>query len=382
MTPRRISILVSTLDCGGAERVAALLANGLSSRGHDVALVTLAGPREPFFPIADGVKLTALGLEGPSLGLVEALGRNVRRLEAIGRYAEAAAPDVLISFMTETNVLCLLAARLLRRLPCRVIVSERTNPAVHNLAPIWRLGRRLTFPLADALVACGRGVRGCFEGWLATERLWAITNPAPAGGRPPDEAALALAARMAGERWILGMGLLAPVKGFDMLLEAFARVPQRGRAGWKVGLIGEGPLRGELARQIAALGLDGVAFLLGRYADPMPLLERAELFVLSSRYEGFPNALTEAMACGAAAVAFDCPSGPGEIIRDGIDGILVPPGDVGALSAALARLMQDERLRGRLAARAPEVRERFSERRFLDEWQELIDALRLPSEAT
>jgi len=375
-------VLISTLDCGGAERVAALLANGLSARGHDVALVTLAGPREPFFPVAHGVRPTALGVSGRSRGLRQALAANSRRLEAIVRHVERTAPDVLISFMTETNVLCLLATRLLWRLPCRVVISERINPAVHHPAPIWRLGRRLTYPLADALVACSRGVRGWFEGWLARDKLWAIPNPVTVGERSEDRAASEVAAGMASEHWILGMGSLAPRKGFDMLLEAFAGVPQRVRAGWKVGLIGEGPLRGELARQIAALGLDGVALLLGRYGDPMPLLERADIFVLSSRYEGFPNALTEAMACGAAAVAFDCPSGPAEIIRDGVDGILVPPGDVGALSATLAGLMLDVRLRGRVGARAPEVRERFSESRFLDEWEKLIDALRLPSEAT
>jgi len=102
-----------------------------------------------------------------------------------------------------------------------------------------------------------------------------------------------------------------------------------------------------------------------------PVLRQCHLFALTSRYEGFPNALCEAMACGIPAVSFDCPTGPREIVRDGVDGLLVPDGDAGALRAALDRLMGDDSLRERLGARATEVVTRFAAAGILGSWEAL-----------
>ena len=150
------------------------------------------------------------------------------------------------------------------------------------------------------------------------------------------------------------MGRLAPQKGFDLLIDAFSRVAGR-HPQWSLQILGEGPDRPALERLIDVKGLAGRVVLAGWEPDPSAVLQQGDLFVLSSRFEGFPNALLEAMACGLPSVSFNCQSGPAEIIRDQIDGILVPPEDVPGLADAIDRALTDEALRRRLAARRCEL---------------------------
>lgn len=126
-----------------------------------------------------------------------------------------------------------------------------------------------------------------------------------------------------------------------------------------------------------SLGIGGRVGFAGRVANSAERLGQADLFVLSSRYEGFPNALLEAMAVGLPAISFDCPSGPAAIIRQGLDGILVPEGDRDALAAALSDLMSDEGKRARLGQNARSVLERFGMDRILAQWEVLFDAARM-----
>ena len=170
------------------------------------------------------------------------------------------------------------------------------------------------------------------------------------------------------------MGRLTYQKGFDVLLRAFATIAKK-HPGWQLLILGEGEMRPELERLRDDLELTNRALMPGLYNPPFPLLKQSQLFVLSSRYEGFGNALIEAMGCGVAVISTDCPSGPAEIIRDGENGLLVPTEDVEALATAMDRLMTDEAERNRLAARAIEVKERFSLERTLDSWESLLESI-------
>jgi glycosyltransferase involved in cell wall biosynthesis len=167
------------------------------------------------------------------------------------------------------------------------------------------------------------------------------------------------------------MGRLIQVKGFDRLLSAFKQLADT-HPDWELVILGEGELRPELERQRTQLGLADRVHLPGFSDNPFLILRAAKLFVMTSHSEGFPYALLEAMSCGLPAVAMDCESGPREIIRPGVDGLLVADGDVDSLAAALDRLMTNEPERQTLAARAAEVLDRFGLEKIITQWEKLF----------
>jgi glycosyltransferase involved in cell wall biosynthesis len=199
---------------------------------------------------------------------------------------------------------------------------------------------------------------------------YVIPNPVAAA---PVRAATSASAKER-ERTVIAMGRLSREKGFDLLLEAFSRIAGR-HPGWQLKILGEGPLRTDLEAQAAGLNLGDRVQFTGAVSEPYSILSCAGLFVFSSRFEGFGNALCEAMACGLPVVSFDCPSGPREIVRDGVDGVLVPAENIGELAAAMDRLMSDPQERMHLASKAPEVIERFGLKRVLHLWTQLFEQL-------
>ena len=244
------------------------------------------------------------------------------------------------------------------------MVSERVDPASYGIGRIWNALRALTYPLAAGLVIQVPSIRSFFPGYLQ-KRIWVIPNPVIRPG----------VAAPVREPWprILDVGRLNPQKGFDLLLEAFARVRPEFPE-WRLDILGEGDERPALEAQVAQLGLEASCRLLGRRRDVLAQMRGAEVFVLSSRFEGFPNVLAEAMAAGMAVISFDCPTGPAQIIRQGVDGLLVPAADVAALAEAMVKLMGDPALRTSLATRAPEVLERFDEAAVFAEWDACLRA--------
>jgi GalNAc-alpha-(1->4)-GalNAc-alpha-(1->3)-diNAcBac-PP-undecaprenol alpha-1,4-N-acetyl-D-galactosaminyltransferase len=368
----RVTLAISTLAAGGAERVLSRMANHWAEHDWSVTLVTLGPTTSDFYALHPAVERVGLDASRNSPTLWRALWSNAQRVKLLRRAIRTSRPDVVISFMAPTNVLTLLAART-EHVP--VIVSERVDPTQYRLSPVWAGLRRLTYRWAEAVVVQTPEVRRWAEGFLAREAVHVIPNPVaapPTGIRANDDAGDAGCESVkAGSRQVVAMGRLDAQKGFDLLVRAFAECC-RERPDWRLTIIGEGEERSELEALASRLAVASRVRFHGRVAVPAAVLRGADLFVLSSRYEGFPNALLEAMAVGLPVIATDCPSGPAHIVRNGVDGILVPAEDVGALATAMADLMDDEARRTRLGERATSVTERFAIERIMENWESLV----------
>lgn len=355
---------------GGAQRVAVNLANAWASMGRQVSIVvTYAGHGGCYFAIHSGVKLLFLADLVPAK-VPRVLDRLVR-LRALRKCLRDQRPDVALSLLTDANLATLLALAGTGT-PC--IVSERAYPPRDKIGLLYNLLRRWTYPWANVVVM--QTVRGVE--WLRQAIPQAhgcvianpVVYPLPDGGR-----ALEVASVVAPEESVmLAVGRLANQKGFDMLLTAFASVAHA-HPGWTLVILGEGPDRHLLEQQCHAFGLQERVLLPGAAGNLAHWYARAELFVMSSRFEGFPNTLTEAMAHGCPCLSFDCDTGPAEIIRHEQDGVLVPQaGGAPALAAAMRRLMDAPELRRKLGGQALEVRERFSSAHVLRLWEAQIEA--------
>lgn len=357
----RITLVISSLGGGGAERVLTTLANYWADIGWTVTIVTIADDAvQTEYPLDPRVNVSRLSMHKPSPSLRHAVMNNLDRLRALRRAIRDSEPDGIIAFITTNNVLARIAT-LGSRTP--LIASERVVYRRPDIPMAWRALRPVCYALSTALVLqTPDSVVDVPR--LLRPKVRVIPNPVPPG--PPR------IERPASERKrLVAMGRLSSEKGFDLLLEAFAKLAPM-HPDWDLTIWGQGELHDELTRHRDALGLAERVRLPGATRTPREKLAESDLFVLSSRYEGFPNALCEAMATGLPVVSYACRVGPSTIVTNEVDGILVPAEDVDALAAALSRLMSDEALRCRLGAEAVSIVDRFSLPNVASQWEALV----------
>ncbi|HYP67634.1 MAG TPA: glycosyltransferase family 4 protein [Thiobacillaceae bacterium] len=366
----KLLFFVYSLTGGGAERATTNLANYWAGNGWDITIVTLASCSLDFYKLHPAIKRIALDLAGDSGSLLAGLTQNLRRVLALRRVLRRIEPDIAIGMMTTANVLLALATWGLPQV--RAIGSERTHPPQSSLGMVWEALRRHTYRRLAAVTALTRESAAWLKGHTRAQRLAVIPNAAlwPLPWQEPTVRPGAVCP--AGRQLLLAAGRLENQKGFVWLLDAFAHLSQK-YFDWDLVILGEGPQRALLEGQVRAGGLEKRVFLPGRAGNMGEWYERADLYVMSSHFEGFPNTLAEAMAHGTPAVSFDCDTGPRDIIRDAVDGLLVPPEDLPGLIAALDRVMGDAALRRRYAARAIEARDRFSMERIAGMWEKLFE---------
>jgi len=360
-----VTLVVSALVCGGAERVLANMAAYWVRRGRPVTVITLFSRERDFFRLDERIKRVDLGLRGnPRQSRTLAVGA-LRSFRPLRRALRGAGHPLVISFLTRTNLLVLMAAW---RLPVKIIASEHTDPRARSMGRLVEMLRRRLYRRAAAVTVLTPSVKTEWaDRFLAPGRAVVLPNPvqAPeeAGGLPPTRVPA---------RYLVTMGRLVPDKGHLPLIEAFAAIADR-FPDVSLLILGEGPERETLERRAAERGLADRVLLPGAVRGASSLLRGAAAFVLSSRREGFPMALAEAMSSGTPCISFDCASGPAEMIRDGEDGILVPPGDTQELARAMADLLADPERAAVLGANAKRnIRDRFAPDIIMGQWDALL----------
>ncbi len=330
----RIAIFLPGLRAGGTERAMLNLAEGIVLRGFPLELVLARAEGELLGDVPAGANIVDLGAS-----------RVLTSLIPLALYLRRVRPAAMLSVMDYANIIALWA-RSLAGTSTRVVISVRTTlskslPHAVSRAQVVPLLMRCYYPRADGVVCVSRGVADDLKSFVdvPAERVKVIYNPAITAslerrlqakvedpwlhpGEPPV---------------VISVGRLTTAKDFSTLIRAFAQVAQRRAA--RLLILGEGSQRSALELLVRQLGLQDTVRMPGFVANPLPYVKKAAVFVLSSAWEGMPNAMIEAMACGTPVVATDCQSGPREILQDGKYGKLVPVGAVDQVAEAILQTL-------------------------------------------
>ena len=386
---RRVTILLlSAWGMGGTIRAAHNLAGHLAARGYDVEMISVFRLRdEPWFgSFPPGVKVTAL--DDHRKGAYPRLVRPLRDLLRTRKSLWGARDDFAGEWFTLWADVQL-ARRLRRRTGFLVSTRPGLNLQIAGLAPpgtirvgleqmnlsAWsdQLQRKMaeSYPRLDALVALTSGDIEEYDRLLSGRvRLDRIPNTVHAMGGPQADL---------DSRTILAAGRLVPQKGFDYLIKAFAEVHAQ-HPEWKLRICGKGRLQEKLQGMIDTHDVGDVVTLAGPSDDIPGEMAASSIYVLSSRFEGFPLVLIEAMSKGMAVVSFDCPTGPADVIEDHANGLLVPPKDVDALAAAIGEMIGDAELRRRCGGAAAEAAQAYGIDAIGPRWEELFRDLATASD--
>lgn len=366
----KIGVYIDRIDLrGGAQRVVSNLCHGWARRGWEVQVIIVSGDA-PAFPLPPQVRIHRLADGHKRRGLLGAWD-NWAHVRSLGGVVRRLGLDAVLSISAVANMHLAIAD-----LPRHVV---RVG-SEHSYAPHFPLSffkewfRRRTYPRLDAVVCPTREGAAYLESAYPGTRTRGIPNwltwplPVVAGDASP-------VSRHAGRRLFVACGRFDKLKGFARLVEMFALLKERLPA-WDLLIVGDGEDRAKIEAQVDRAELRQRVFFSGWVADVEAVYRSADLFLFPSVSEGFALVLAEAMACGLPCISYDCKVGPSEIIRDGVDGVLVPVGDEAAFSAAILRLANDDAERGRLAGNCGAVLGRLSEDAIQPLWEQVLKAKR------
>lgn len=351
-------LIAEHMRVGGSQRVLAHMACQWAADGHAVSLVSF-DKDEPFFQLDERIQHIKLGLERETFSKLDAIKFNFSRIKALRAIVKSAAPDIVISFGTIPNILTLFACIGLKK---PVIISERTVPWALPKESGWHKLRAWAYPKATKLVTPTQG---------SVKKLWELTKKSNVSVIPIPVEPEPSTGVIQRDQIICTVGSLTKDKGYDLLIKAFVQLdaPE-----WTLVIIGDGPERKMIQRTLKELKVQDRVKLVGllNHKELSTVLQSTPIFALTSKFEGFGDALCLAMACGATPVAFNCPCGPAEIINDGRDGLLVDPGNVDRFKDALQMLIDDPEKTAVLGRQARQITRTLNPTSVKKKWENLV----------
>ncbi|MCL2887782.1 MAG: glycosyltransferase family 4 protein [Elusimicrobia bacterium] len=347
----KVIITIPDLRMGGAEKMSVTQAEGLARKGFDVTLLTVYKAQD-FYTVPKGVKRLALNLHHARKNI---LGK-IKSLRTLYKTFKEMKPDVVISNMM-VNVAAL-----------SILLKIKTIFAEHMQLDKTDIGLQKKFVLNKA--AYSVFLSGNDERYFKKHRFKSaprvIQNPAvklaPLTDKKPEF--------LKPGKNAVAVGRLVPEKGFDILIRAWKKVAKK-HEDWHLSIVGDGPLKSNLEDLIKENKLDGSVTLAGQYKDIANVYKNADIFILSSRQEGFPLALCEAMAWGAPPVAFDCETGPSDIIKNNHSGVLLNEQTASELAGGINFLIEHEDKRAQFAKNAAEITKRLGLEEYINKYADL-----------
>ena len=344
------AFLISSLNSGGAERVVSLLANELSLT-NDIVIITLSKD-EPFYKLNDSIRINQLGVLNSGTNPLKSIFSNLVLLYKITLLIRSFKIKSLICFMTTSNVLGIISGKMLSNI--KVTISERANPKFKDVG-YWNFLRRKTYKLADRLVVQSEEISNYFKSIIDERKISIIPNPIK----------IVDSNKNTKEKIILTVGRVDANKNQEQIIKSFSKVKQEE---WKLIICGDGTLLSKLKELVIALNINDAVEFKGIVKNIEKQYERASIFAFSSLSEGFPNVLLEAMNYGCACISTDCPTGPSMLIKNNVNGFLIPLADENSYTNQLQNLIDDEKTRNIFVSNAKSSLEHYSLNKVAEQW--------------
>ncbi len=336
----KILLITPSLKHGGAERVISLLANQWAALGHEIHLVILV-KSHPFYQLDKSIITHELNFVNS--GRISQITNGLNVFIKLRKLYSTVNADFVLSFITKYNLLSLSASYFTSQ---RVFVSDRNSPELPLSWPV-KILKKIAYSRASGIIAQTQLARKIIKKETGNQNIQVIKNPVKE---------IVISNSIQKEKIILNIGSLHPQKGQKYLLEAFSKLQNKH---WRLVILGEGLLRGKLEQYAFQLGIADKVEMPGVVQDIDTWLAKASIFAFSSQYEGFPNALAEAMASGLPCVSFDCDTGPSDMIIDGKNGFLVPTNDIEQFSMKIQYLIDAPEIREIISSEAKKIASRL-----------------------